>query len=282
MILQTRLAEARAQLVTAGFDPRDAAADVDVLARAVLGWDRVRLLTDQNLEAPGTLEPTFSQWIERRSRREPSAYITGVREFWGLEFRVTPAVLIPRPETELIVEEALAQIGSFTAPRIADIGTGSGVLAVSLAHELPEARIVASDLSADALAVARQNATRLGVADRIEFVATSYLDGVDGPFDFIVANPPYVREKDARGLSPDVRHEPDVALFGGADGLRDIAGVFDTVTRVLTPGGWLIMEFGLGQEEWVRELLATRQTLRIERVRDDLQGIARTAIIQRQ
>jgi release factor glutamine methyltransferase len=281
LTLQQTLVEARARLVSAGFAPADAAADVDVLARAALGWDRVRLLTELDAEAPASLSPTLAGWVERRSRREPTAYITGVREFWGLEFRVTPAVLIPRPETELIVEEAVPLAAAMPSPRLADIGTGSGCLAVSIAHELPSAHVVASDLSDDALVVARDNARRHGVAGRIRFVRTSHLDGEPGPFDVIVANPPYVRDGDAPALARDVRHEPDVALFGGTDGLRNIGGVLDTAVRTLQAGGWLVMEFGYGQEDGVRALVNARSALRLDRIRHDLQGIARTAIIRR-
>jgi release factor glutamine methyltransferase len=236
-------------------------------------------LTDRAGAIPDALEPRFSQWIERRMRREPTAYIIGVREFWGLDFVVTPAVLIPRPETEFVVEEAL-RVATATA-RIADVGTGSGCIAVSLARELADCRIVASDLSSEALAVARMNATRHGVAGRTTFVATSYLDGIPGPFDVIVANPPYVRLRDKPGLSPAVRHEPDVALFGGDSGLRDIAGVLDAANAKLRPGGWFVMEFGFGQEDDVRGLLEARPSLRLDHVRSDLQGLPRTVVIQR-
>jgi release factor glutamine methyltransferase len=279
--LAGRLSQARAQLITAGIRPDEAAIDVDLYARTLLGWDRAALLARLSAPAPEALEPRFSQWIERRALGEPSAYIVGTREFWGLDFRVSPDVLIPRPETELIVEEALPALRALATPRIADIGTGSGALAVALAREVPHASILATDVSAAALAVARQNAEGLGVASRVRFVQTSYLDGVTGPFDVIVSNPPYVKDGDKAALSRDVRHEPDVALFGGRDGLRHVAGVLDAATGTLEPGGWLMMEFGYGQEEDVRTLVEARTALRLDRVRDDLQGIARTAIIQR-
>lgn len=281
MRLHEKLADARARLVTAGMASTDAAVDVDFFARTILGWDRARVLTEQSGETPPELEPRLSEWLSRRARREPSAYIVGFREFWGLEFLVTPAVLIPRPETEFIVEEALPLLRALDAPRVADIGTGSGCLAVSLAHEVAGASVLASDLSADALAVARENADRHGVADRVTFVETSYLDGVEGPFDVVVANPPYVKAGDKAGLARDVRHEPDVALFGGDDGFRDVEGVLDTAILTLVPGGWFLMEFGYGQEQGVRRLVEARPTLRLDRVRPDLQGIARTAIMQR-
>ena len=282
MSLAQKLADARARLVAAGIAPDEAAVDVDLYARTLLGWDRARLISEQPQPVPAELEPRFSEWIERRIRREPTAYIVGVREFWGHAFRVSPDVLIPRPETEFIVEEALPLLRAVEKPRIADIGTGSGILAISLACEVADASVVATDISASALAVARQNAVSHGVDCRILFVRTSYLDGVSGPFDLIVANPPYVRDRDKPALSRDVRHEPDVALFGGEDGLRHVTGVLDTAADKLKPRGWFLMEFGYGQEDDVRALVAERPALRLDRIRHDLQGIARTAIMQRQ
>ena len=281
--LYEALAVGRARLIEAGVSPADAAVDVDVYARVILGWDKATLVANQRDASPATLEPKFSEWIARRERREPTAYILKGREFWGREFLVTPAVLVPRPETEFIVEESLPLMGGMhgaRAPRIADIGTGSGILGITLASELPDSTVVATDLSGEALEVARENARRLGVVDRIAFVETSYLDHVDGLFDLIVANPPYVKDGDKRALSRDVRHEPDVALFGGPDGLRDVGGVLDAAVRALRPGGWFVMEFGYGQEDDVRRLVAARPRLRLERIRNDLQGIARTAVLQ--
>jgi release factor glutamine methyltransferase len=275
------LSRGRARLLEAGVSPADAAIDVDVYARVILGWDKATLLANQRAAAPADLEPRFSEWIERRERREPTAYILRAREFWGREFVVTPAVLVPRPETEFIVEESLPLMRGTAAPRIADIGTGSGILAITLASEIPDSTIVATDLSGAALDVARENARRLGVDDRITFIETSYLDEVGGKFDLIVANPPYVKDGDRRALSRDVRHEPDVALFGGPDGLRDVGGVLDAAAQMLVSGGWFVMEFGYGQEDDVRRLAAGRHALRFERVREDLQGIARTAVIQK-
>jgi release factor glutamine methyltransferase len=281
LTLFERLAQARARLTEAGFSQAEAAVDIDLYARTILGWDKGRLILEQRNGVPERLEPTLSSWVDRRINREPSAYIVGRREFWGLDFAVTPAVLIPRPETEQIVDEAISRARPLPAPRIADIGTGSGCIAIAMAVELPRARVVATDISEDALAVAKANARRHGVADRVQFVATSYLVGVDRSFDLITANPPYVKDGDKRALARDVRHEPDVALFGGAEGLRDIAGVLEAASAALLPGGWLMMEFGYGQEPEVEVLVGRQAALRIERVQPDLQGIPRTAIIQR-
>jgi release factor glutamine methyltransferase len=281
--LHERLAEAREQLEAAGIAPAVAAIDVDLFTRTILGWDRARVLMARTEPAPAALEPRLSEWISRRVDREPSAYIVGHREFWGLDFRVTSDVLIPRPETEFIVEESLALLKKHdqASPRLADIGTGSGCLAISLLCELAEARITATDVSAAALAVARDNARRHGAQDRVTWVETSFLDGIDGPFDLIAANPPYVKDGDKPALARDVLHEPDVALFGGSTGLQGVEAVLDAAARTLTPGGWLVMEFGFGQEDDVRRLAAARPSLRVDRVRADLQGIPRTAVIQR-
>lgn len=288
--LAETLARARARLVAAGITPDHAAADVDVLARAALGWDRARLLASLREPVPAALEPRFSDWLSRRERREPTAYILGRREFWGLDFLVTPAVLVPRPETELVVEEALAlwRSGSLTATvredgrlAIADVGTGSGNIAVSLAREVERSVVTATDVSAEALDVARHNARRLGVGDRVTFVRTTFLSGVASTFDLIVANPPYVNPGDAAALSPDVRHEPDVALFSDAAGLAAPAAVLDAAAVSLRVGGWLVMEFGLGQDDAVIDLMRARPVLRLDHVRHDLQDIPRTLVIQR-
>jgi release factor glutamine methyltransferase len=295
LTLHERIAAAREQLLHAGINPREAAIDVDLYARTILKWDRARMLLHYHEPVPAQLEPQFSHWVARRQRFEPTAYIVGEREFWGLDFLVTPAVLIPRPETELVVE-ATAEIVQGTMSgrslRMADIGTGSGNIAVSIAHHLASVghsfrgatqgcSIVATDVSQPALDVARQNARRHGVADRIEFVCTSYLDGVNGQFDLITANPPYVRDIDKRGLSADVLQEPHVALFGGSTGLDHVEAVLSAAVRMLPAGGWLVMEFGFGQEDDVRERAGRHEELRIDHTRADLQGLARTVIIQR-
>jgi release factor glutamine methyltransferase len=281
--LHEKLAAARAQLVSAGIAPGEAAVDVPLFACTILGWDRVRLVTEQSAPPPEALEPTFSHWIERRMAHEPAAYIVGVKEFWGLDFAVSPAVLIPRPETEFIVEEVLELLDSFAieAPKIADIGTGCGNIAVSLAHEVGHARVTATDVSREALTLAGANAQRYGVDDRIDFVETSYLNGVDDTFDLIAANPPYVKDGDHAGLAAGVKREPAVALFGGTNGLRNVEGVLDTAVEKLRRQGWLVMEFGFGQEDDVRRLISRRPSLRLERVRADLQGLPRTAVIER-
>jgi release factor glutamine methyltransferase len=209
----------------------------------------------------------------------------GSKEFWGLDFEVSTDVLIPRPETEFLVEEALAcSRASASAasgrPFIVDVGTGSGCVAVALAHEIPAARILATDISAAALVVARRNATRHGVANRIHFVLTDFLAGVGRAADLIVSNPPYVPRSHAAGLSPEVRDfEPHVALFGGADGLEKQRLLLEQASTCLAPAGYLLVEFGDGQEEALRAVIALWPSFRILRIRSDLLGIPRTMVL---
>jgi release factor glutamine methyltransferase len=282
LTLHQALAVARAQLADAGIAPAEASVDVQVYACEILGWDRARLLAELGAPAPAALEPCFSAWVARRAEREPTAYIVGRREFWGRDFAVSTAVLIPRPETELIVEAALALLPTGGAARVADLGTGSGCLAVSIAADAPAVHVVATDISAAALAVARTNAARLGVADRVSLIHTSYLDGVEGPFDMIISNPPYVRDADRPALSRQVaEYEPHVALFGGADGMRGVTAVLEAARVKLAPGGWLLFEFGLGQDDEVAALVATYAEFSLTRLLVDLQGIPRTAVVAR-
>jgi len=279
--LADRLTEARGRLVAAGIPADEAAIDVDLYARRILGWDRANLITRRGEEVPAGLDPTFSEWVARREHREPSAYIIGEREFYGRDFLVSPAVLIPRPETEHIVEALLPLLAAQPTALVADIGTGSGNIAVTLACEARGCRVVATDVSDVALAVAARNAVRYGVEDRVTFVHTSYLDGVTDTFDVIAANPPYVRETDRAGLSPSVQREPAVAIFGGEDGMRDVEGVLVATDARLRRDGWLLMEFGFGQEEDIRQAIARHPALRLDRVVADLQGLPRTIVAQR-
>jgi release factor glutamine methyltransferase len=277
---------ARRQLRSAGVPDEEAALDARLLAQRVLGWDAARLLTSDGEEASGEFPAGYTTLVLRRAKREPMAYILGSQEFWDLTFEVTPAVLVPRPETEIIVEAALELFPDPAAIlRIADIGTGSGCLAVSLAHERPNARLVAVDLSGDALEVACANAIRHGVADRVTFVAADLLTGSlleRFTFDLIVSNPPYVPVSDRPALPPEVRdHEPPGALFAGADGLDIIRQIAAQAVPRLNPGGVLMCEIGFGQAEAVRELISSTQGLTMVGLRNDLQGVPRTVITRR-
>jgi release factor glutamine methyltransferase len=238
LTIHQTLAQARARLVAAGIPAAEAAIDVDLFARTILGWDRARLIVEQQSAPPAALEPRFSEWINRREQREPAAYIVGTKEFWSLDFAVSPSVLIPRPESESIVEEAVQRLRNVAAPRVADVGTGSGCIGVSIALDLPQAQITATDISGEALQVARANAARHGVSDRITFVETSYLDGLEGTFDAVVSNPPYVKDEHRILVDrPIMRYEPHLALFGGADGLTGVRAVLDGAGGSRPAGG---------------------------------------------
>ena len=274
---------ARERFVRAGIPPDQAAIDADVLARHAMRWDRATYLARRDEAVDGSHAERMAELVARRERREPVAYITGVREFWGLEFRVTRDVLIPRPETELVVEAALARLGDRGRRwRIADVGTGSGCLAVSLAHELTAALIVAADVSAAALAVAASNAAGAGVSG-VRLVRTSLLAGVAGPFDLIVANLPYIPGAMQQHLMPDVRDfEPAPALYGaGEDGLDQIRALIGQAGARLVSGGWLLVEFGLGQGPAVREAVERQTDLQFVEMLHDLQGHERTIVGRR-
>lgn len=279
--LHERLASARESLVAAGFRAADATIDAEVLARHVLGWDQARLLAQKREPAPSALNGPYDAAIARRARREPVAFITGSREFWGLEFAVTTATLVPRPETERIVEEALRILPDDRAVTVLDIGTGSGCLGVAIASERPHATVIATDISVEALRVARANAAAHGVAGRMRFVCADLVAGLACQADLIVANPPYVPDQTAVILPPDVvRYEPAVALFGGTDGLAVIRRLFGAAASHLAPGGIFIAEFGYGQEDDVRDI-ALQHGWCIQDVIYDLQAIARTIVLRR-
>jgi len=275
-----RVAAARERLRAAGIPSEEADLDARLLAERVLDWDAARYLTHVNDQEPEVFAERFETLVARRAAREPTAYVIGRREFCGLEFHVTPAVLIPRPETELIVEAALAEFPRSGEPLdIADVGTGSGCLAVALARERPGSRIVATDISSAALEVARGNARRLGVAARIELVETDLLHGLQRQFDLIVSNPPYVPEHDRQSLQPEVRdYEPARALYAGDDGLSVLRRLVDETAVRLKPEGRLIFEFGFGQSDAVRALLSNTRSMVLLDLRRDLQGIPRVAV----
>jgi release factor glutamine methyltransferase len=276
--LHEHLADARRALVDAGFSPQDAAIDAEVLARYVLGWDRATLLTRGGERASAEFFAEYDAALRRRLAREPVAYITGHREFWGLDFEVTRDVLIPRPETELIVEAALEIVERSRPARLLDVGTGSGCLAVSLATELPRARVVATDIASAALAVAARNARRHDVAARIQFLRAHLLEPFREGFDMIVSNPPYVPA--GAELPVDVAaHEPSTALYAGEDGLDALRGLIGGAAAHLLQDGALVVEFGFGQAESV-SALARAAEWRVD-VRLDLQGIPRVAVMRR-
>jgi len=242
------LAWASGHLAASGADaPRLAA---EMLASRAFGFSRLQLLTHRD-DLPGAEQlAEYASLIARRAAGEPVAYILGGREFFGLNFAVTPNVLIPRPETEHIIEEALRLFRRDAALAFADFGTGSGALAVTLAHEFPSSRCIAVDISPAALEVARANARTHGVENRLEFLLADFtsLDLQRGSLDLVVANPPYVTEDEYAALAREVRgFEPRLALVSPARGLAHIRGLLPVAARALRPGGTLLCELGSGQ-----------------------------------
>lgn len=229
--------------------------DSELLLLRVLGRDRAWLLahTDEPLNEEQSTR--YEAWVSRRARQEPVQYIVGEQEFYGLTMRVTPDVLIPRPESEHLVEAMIERTPRDRAVEIADVGTGSGAIAVALAHALPLARVTAIDLSSAALEVARENAKRHGVAERVRLVESDLLDALPGTrFFAVVANPPYVAEGEE--LEPQVRdYEPHAALYAGPTGLEVYRRLIPQAWEALVPGGWLLMEIGHGQRDSIAELL---------------------------
>ncbi len=285
--------DAAAKLLAEGPHPARARRDAETLLldalrqnppQANLAW---LLAHDADPLAPDQAA-AFCDAIERRLAGEPIQYITGEAEFYGLSFHVDRDVLIPRPETELLVEKAielagkLRQSSATSSPRIVDIGAGSGAIAVALAHELPFAQIAASEISAAALVVARANAARHAVADRIRFLEGDLLAPVAGEqFDLIVSNPPYVPEGDRATLDVEVRnYEPAQALFAGGDGLAIYRRLLPESFQALAPGGVLLLEIGYGQQQAVQSLLEKEGFAEIEFFAD-FQAIPRVAVAQR-
>jgi release factor glutamine methyltransferase len=299
--------------LSSGPHPDRARQDAETLLFYVLGKNRAWLIAHADDELSEAQAARFLALIERRHRGEPIQHITGEQEFYGLPFRVTPDVLIPRPETEHLVEKALELAATFTGsghigsatigsvsghdfsraesspnddrasapansghPRILDVGTGSGAIAVALAHNLPHAQITAVDISAQALEIARANATRNGVADRIRFIESDLLAAVElEKFKVVLSNPPYIPTADRDSLSVEVRgHEPALALFAGEDGLDVYRRLIPQAFAVLEPRGYLLMEIGYGQSAAVARLLDQAGFMGIEFV-PDLQGILR-------
>ena len=258
----------------------DARLDAETLMMHVLGRNKAYLYAHPEVElACGELN-RYQEALQRRAAGEPLQYITGHQEFWGLDLLVTPAVLVPRRETEHAVEAALELLREIKSPRVIDVGTGSGCIALALASELPGASLNAVDISNDALEVARKNAKRLNLLNRVAFSQSdllgSYLNGALA-FDMVVSNPPYVGDSEADKLQVEVReHEPHQALFGGGvEGLDIYRRLIPQAARVLKPGGWLVMEIGYTQEQAIRDLLKDWKDVRCV---PDLRGIPRVVI----
>jgi release factor glutamine methyltransferase len=247
----------------------------------ILRKDRTFLISHAEDLVDDSSFDQFREFVERRTAGEPLQYITGVQDFYGREFRVTPDVLIPRPETELLVEAAL-EVNTNENAFICDVGTGSGCIAITLLCELPGARAAAIDKSAAALEIARLNAAKQSVADRSTFVVSDCFEALDHgyQFDLIVSNPPYVSESALTGLQREVRdHEPLVALSPGSDGLSVIRRLLTEAPAFLKPNGHLLMEIGFDQGDAVRDLIDEHVWSLLE-LRPDLQSIPRIVVLK--
>jgi len=258
-----------------------ALADAATLLMHSIHADRPTLIAHPERLLDREQQAVYQRLIERRLRFEPIQYITGMQEFYGLALRVSPAVLIPRPETELLVEAALEHLSHVRALRIVDVGTGSGAIALALATHLPHASVTAVDLSVDALNAAQINICEHGLSDRIRILNSDLLESLENeePFDAVVSNPPYVAREDALTLHPQVRDfEPHVALFAGDSGLDVYRRLIPQASRLLKPGGLLALEFGYGQAD---DLLAILAAWRQPTMLNDLQGIPRVALAWR-
>ena len=248
----------------------------------LLDKDRTFILSHADHMISGEQETLFDEFLDARAQGEPAQYITGKQDFYGLEFEVTTAVLIPRPETELLIETALKLVAGEEKISFCDVGTGSGCIAVTLLHQLPCAHGIAVDISADALAIARRNAARHRVTDRIELVVSDCFESVaPQTFDLIVSNPPYVAEDAVATLQREVRdYEPRVALTAGADGLDVIRKLVRDAQDYLKPGGHLLFEIGFDQHAAVGGLIDA-QAWQLLDIHHDLQGIPRIVALWR-
>ena len=258
----------------------ESVADARLLLAHALGASPTWLFAHGQAPVAGEAARAFSALIERRCRREPLQHILGVQEFWSLPLEVGPDVLVPRPETELLVETALAHLQAIERPKVADVGTGSGAVALALASELPRARVVATDVSEAALAVAARNATRLGLDARLAFASGPLAAPLapHAPFDAIVANLPYVSRAEWERLEPEVRdHEPEAALVGGEEGTELILELVGQAPEVMAPDGLLALEVGWTQAGVVRAALE-RGGWRDVATRRDFAGIERVVL----
>ncbi|MCA1472747.1 MULTISPECIES: peptide chain release factor N(5)-glutamine methyltransferase [Bradyrhizobium] len=266
-----------AQLRSARLD--EAELDARILISAALGLDLTGLVTQAARLLTAAEASRLTQHAQRRIAGEPVSRILGTREFWGLPFRLSEATLVPRPDTETVVELALEILRERQAshpPRIADIGTGSGAILLALLHEIPDAFGVGTDLSQNALITARDNSAALGLADRAAFVACSYAAALGGPFDLIVSNPPYIPSAEIPKLSIEVReHDPHLALDGGNDGYDAYRALIPQASERLAPGGALVVEAGQGQAQNIETLMRAAALSLDRSPKADLAGIPR-------
>jgi release factor glutamine methyltransferase len=276
------LAAATAALAKAGV--AHAPLDAEALLRHVTGRDRAALLADPRQSLDAGQESRFLALVEERTHRRPLQHLLGTQAFWRHDFRVTPDVLIPRPETEVLVEAAIERLRPLDQPTIVDVGTGSGCIALSLAAELPLAVVHGVDVSAAALSVARDNGERLGLSQRVAWRQGDLLAPVQdlaGRISMVASNPPYVDPADAPSLAPEVRdHEPALALFPPGDAYTIYRRLIPDAARVLSPRGWLLLEVGQHMSERV-SALCTDAGFELQAVLPDLQSIPRVVVARR-
>jgi release factor glutamine methyltransferase len=267
-----------ARFKTANIDTAEL--DARTLIGATLHLDLTGLIASSSRTLTASEAAQLDQYTRRRLAGEPVARIIGTKEFWGLPLRLSAATLVPRPDTETVVERALEILRTDGAHdrtlRIADLGTGSGAILLALLSELPCAQGIGTDVSADALRTAEANAAQLGLADRASFIRCDYATGLSGRFDLIVSNPPYIRSADIAGLATEVRdHDPHLALDGGADGLVAYRALIPQSAALLVPGGTLVVEAGQGQSSAIETLMTAAGLTVDRRPKTDLAGIFR-------
>ena len=267
-----------ARLASAAID--SAELDARLLIGAVLGLDLTGMITAANRLLTSDELTRLENFARRRGAGEPVARILGNKEFWGLSLKLFSETLVPRSDTETVVELALEMLRAEPVVnrlyRIADLGTGSGAILLALLHELPDARGYGTDISAAALHMARANAVGLGLADRATFIACNYAAALNGPFDLIVSNPPYIRSADIAGLAAEVRdHDPHLALDGGTDGLDGYRALIPQASRLLGPRGALVVEAGLGQSGQIEGLMTAAGLAPESAPKPDLAGVPR-------
>jgi release factor glutamine methyltransferase len=278
--IRQALASARAQLESAGCP--DAELDAELLLAHTLDWTRTRLITYPERELDSTDEARYSDLVALRACRKPLAQILGHWEFYGIEFEIDEHVLIPRPETELLVDLALEQLSTLAeAPTVIDVGTGSGAIAIALATSLPNASVVAIDRSEEALRIARRNCVRNGVQDRVMLVHGDLLNGIEAQADLIAANLPYIRCDELAALQQEVgRFEPAMALDGGPDGLRLIERLLEQAPRRLADGGAILLEIGAEQGAAAHEVATHAFPDASVTLRQDYAGLDRLIVIE--
>jgi len=273
------------QLATAGIET--ARLDAEVLLAHLLKKDRVWLIAHNTDALDIDSASNYEYVVDRRAQREPLQHIVGNQEFWGLDFMVSPDVLIPRPETELVVESAIKAAEKMAAPLILDLCTGSGCIAISIAKHLAASRTMATDWSGRALAIARENARHHGVADRIKFLEGDLFEpleelDIQGKVDIIVANPPYIPARDLAALQPEVRdHEPEMALIAGKQGTEIHQCIISTAPRYLKQHGQLIMEMGMGQAAALVHMARDTNAYETPEILKDLAGIDRVIVVKK-